>query len=304
MPDSADFQKPSEEARDGSMVAEIAYVAPDCDKAFRFIGPGFEINTGSPDVRSVRISNARLLPKRPSLDRNGFTLVHHASQVADFRELTARVDSSDLVNGPGLGQELYAREVCDLVQQITGASLVLTVNCVLRKAVGNVEDSQPPATDVHVDVNEEAAGIRLRRVLEANGLADRKFSRYLFTSMWRAFSPPPQDWPLAICDFTSVSDEEGIPVHRVQAERPPTAEELANPVETPGLSTGVNFAYRPDHRWFYYPDMVRDEALLFKLYDSDHSRAWRVPHTSFFNKNVRNDCTRESIELRTFALFE
>ena len=29
-------------------------------------------------------------------------------------------------------------------------------------------------------------------------------------SVWRVFSPPPQDWPLALCDFRSVRDDEGL----------------------------------------------------------------------------------------------
>lgn len=28
------------------------------------------------------------------------------------------------------------------------------------------------------------------------------------TSLWRAFSPPPQDWPLALCDYRSTDDAE------------------------------------------------------------------------------------------------
>ena len=27
-------------------------------------------------------------------------------------------------------------------------------------------------------------------------------------------------------------------------------------------------AYNPAHKWFYFPDMTRDEALVFKCYDS------------------------------------
>lgn len=37
------------------------------------------------------------------------------------------------------------------------------------------------------------------------------YRRVLATSFWRVFSPPPQDWPLALCDFCSVRDDEGRP---------------------------------------------------------------------------------------------
>ena len=37
------------------------------------------------------------------------------------------------------------------------------------------------------------------------------FSRAVSTSFWRVFSPPPQDWPLAVVDFQSLDDDEGMP---------------------------------------------------------------------------------------------
>jgi hypothetical protein len=53
------------------------------------------------------------------------------------------------------------------------------------------------------------------------------YRRALITSLWRVFSPPPQDWPLAICDYTSVGPEEGLdnrmagPAQRVPRPRRP-----------------------------------------------------------------------------------
>jgi hypothetical protein len=32
------------------------------------------------------------------------------------------------------------------------------------------------------------------------------YSRVLPRSVWRVFSPPPQDWPLALCDFRNFPD--------------------------------------------------------------------------------------------------
>ena len=33
----------------------------------------------------------------------------------------------------------------------------------------------------------------------------QRYSRFIASSLWRPFSQPPQDWPLAVCDGTSVS---------------------------------------------------------------------------------------------------
>jgi hypothetical protein len=49
--------------------------------------------------------------------------------------------------------------------------------------------------------------------------------------------------------------------------------------------------------------MTRDEILLVKFHDSDHSKAWRTPHTSFRDPRVQNAAPRESIEFRTIAYY-
>ncbi len=64
------------------------------------------------------------------------------------------------------------------------------------------------------------------------------------------------------------------------------------------------FRYSPDHRWWYFSNMHRDEALLFKFFDSDHDVAWRCPHTAFWDASQPGAHVRESIEFRSIAYFE
>jgi hypothetical protein len=63
--------------------------------------------------------------------------------------------------------------------------------------------------------------------------------------------------------------------------------------------------YNPRHRWFYFPRMRRDEALVFKVYDSaKDGRARFTPHTSFQDVSTRPDAPpRQSIEARALAFF-
>ena len=49
--------------------------------------------------------------------------------------------------------------------------------------------------------------------------------------------------------------------------------------------------------------MVSPSTLLFKLHDSDHSVAWRAPHTAFEAPYAAQANPRESVELRTIAFF-
>ena len=63
------------------------------------------------------------------------------------------------------------------------------------------------------------------------------------------------------------------------------------------------FHHSPDHRWWYFPDMAADEVIFIKFHDSDHSRAWRAPHTAFHDVDRTDAQTRYSYEYRGFALF-
>jgi hypothetical protein len=56
----------------------------------------------------------------------------------------------------------------------------------------------------------------------------------------------------------------------------------------------------PDKWLILNPRVHRRERLS----DSDHSRAWRVPHSAFLDRTARATKPRHSIEFRTIAYFE
>jgi len=64
--------------------------------------------------------------------------------------------------------------------------------------------------------------------------------------------------------------------------------------------------YDPNHRRLYFPEMCRDEALVFKVYDSaKDGRARFTPHTSFADpESPPNTSAWQSIEIRAFTFFE
>jgi hypothetical protein len=87
-------------------------------------------------------------------------------------------------------------------------------------------------------------------------------------------------------------------------------EQLPDPLDIPAqlpeeanLPAAYVFAFNPRHRWWYFPDMTREEVILLKSHDSDHSRAWRVPHTAFRDPGIHVAPQRESIECRSVAFF-
>ena len=78
---------------------------------------------------------------------------------------------------------------------------------------------------------------------------------------------------------------------------------LAEVDESKMITSGSEFVYSPDHVWWYFPDMTREEILFFVFHDSDHSRAWRVLHSAFRDPTVEDAVPRHSIGVRSFAFF-
>jgi len=272
---------------DDGVFATLNYVAPTSARNRLYVAPGGHMTTTRYAPATVPIHDARPHVADFGLDRSGFTLLRHASAVSDFRD-PAQLDG------------VYAAEVAGLVKEVTGADEVVTVGWVLRTSAEQIPDGvQPPAPDVHVDVHPGRAHDRLTAVAPEG----RPFRRAIMTSLWRAFSPPPQDWPLAILDYRSLADTEGVPNLLLFVDTLPDPDDVPDIPDPDAFPAGSIFTWRPEHRWWYFPDMHTSEALLFKLHDTDHSVAWRAPHTAFHDAGASGAHSRESVELRTVAFF-
>ena len=255
------------------------------------MAPGAELNTGRYAPHTVFIGNGRPVQDSLGLDTQGFVLARHPSLVINFKDKT-EVDA------------VYPAEVERMVKSLTGADLVVPLGYVLRTSGPTSSETQPPASEVHVDMTTDRA-VRLAAALYEKTFAGRpQFSRFIASSLWRPFSQPPQDWPLAVCDGTSVEDDEGVPNVMVRLAELPDPDNIPEHCEgEDALPAASIFHFSAKHRWWYFPDMTRDEVLLVKFHDSDHSKAWRAPHTSFRDPGVQHAPPRESIEFRTIAYY-
>jgi hypothetical protein len=270
---------------------ELNYLDPESKILRRFTAPGRSVNTGSYRSYVMPIHDGRPIADQFTMDRNGFALIDHSSAVTDFtdREEVERV---------------YVPEVAEFVRTYTGATRVATLSWLLRRSAAPSENaSQPQAANVHSDFSVVGARERAAAAYNSHFPGGPGFRRALITSLWRVFSPPPQDWPLAICDYRSVGQDEGLDNRMYLVDEIPDDLYAEMPATTPGAG-GSEFLHHPGHRWWYFPDMTRDEIVLLKLNDSDHSVAWRVPHSAFQDKTAKATVPRHSIEFRTIAFFE
>lgn len=230
---------------------------------------------GGRRYRSVPIHDGRAILRQLSLDQQGFELRHHESAVANF------YDAAEV-------RAVYYREVERLLRTATGATRVLAFEHDVRRASqGGVRDVREPVRVVHDDYTEKSAPERVRLYLpeEADSLLRHRFA---VINVWRPIKGPVRDTPLAVCDARSLDAEDHIP----------TMEGVKHEVYL--------FKYSPHHRWFYFPAMCTDEALLLKCFDSSRDgRARSTAHTAFDDPSAPPDApARESIEVRALAFFD
>ena len=65
-----------------------------------------------------------------------------------------------------------------------------------------------------------------------------------------------------------------------------------------------HIAFNAKQRWMYVPQMTREEAIVFKCYDSRKDVARFTPHGSFDDPSTPPDAApRESMEVRVLAIF-
>ena len=199
-----------------SVRGELQYLDPGSTVLRRFTAPGASINTGSYESHIVPIGNCR--------------------PVVDFTD-KAEVDA------------VYLAEVIEFIKQRTGADEVVTRGAVLRRSAAPAEHaSQPQAALVHIDYGPEGAEMTAARVYSEQFPDGPGYRRALATSFWRVFSPPPQDWPLALCDFRSLRDE-GLPNQLYFVDRIPD-DPFAVVDESKMITSGSEFVYSPEHEWW------------------------------------------------------
>jgi hypothetical protein len=285
--------------------AMIRYVDPGDFVTRRYVSAGAEINTGTYSDHRVIVRDGMPIRDHFTLDTHGFIIGKNATAVSDFHD-KAMVDS------------LYEREVEEDIRRRTGADKVVARGWMIRTSADLTEQRkqkvenyqhaggiQPPAGEAHVDLNTPTAERMAANTYKKHFPDGPGYKRFLIASYWRTFSPPPQDVPLALCDGrTSFGGEEKSNTLFVVDEFP-TGDALTAAVEGEDKMLAASiFSHHPGHRWWYFSNMSKDDILLFKFHDSDHSLTWRCPHTAFVDPSFPDANIRESIEVRTVSFWE
>jgi hypothetical protein len=261
--------------------ATLNYLVDTGEKIVTAAGAGgtADMRGGKLDPHRVVLRNGRPLAKDFALERNGFRFVRHDTKVADF------FDDAEV-------RRTYYPEMEALVKAESGAARVVIFDHTLRTgddAVREARKIREVVPRVHNDYTEWSAPQRVRDILpdEAEALLQRRFA---IIQVWRPIRLPVESFPLAICDARSVSDDDLVISERRYQHRV-------------GQTYAITF--NPNHKWFWFPHMRRDEAIVFKVFDSEKDgRARWTAHSAFVDPaSPPNAPPRESIEIRTIAFF-
>ena len=238
------------------------------------------------DLRVASIADARSRSITPLLEREGFELWDAPSLAKDF-------------GNDGQIRRLYYAECIDLAMQITGGRKAYVFDHLVRRReagrppldMGRPGDGCKPSGNgrIHNDYSEASGQKRLGMVV-SDALERQAVGRYCIVNFWRSIKAPVVDTPLAVCDATTVQASDLV------------ASEVRYQDRTGEI---YQCTYSPAHRWSYFPEMNRDEVLVFKQYDSQVSGVSRfTPHAAFDLPCIPPDAPlRESIEARCLVLF-
>jgi len=268
------------------VTANLNYLVPMAEKPVNYPyepPAGIPKQNGISESQTLLIYNARSISQHLSLDREGFALVEQNTQVGNF------YDEDEVRN-------VYYPEAEQLLTEVTGATKVVIFDHTLRNAgLSHPGENtiREPVKRVHNDFTAKSGSIRARRELLARGIEnidELLQQRFAIINVWRSIGQPVQESPLTVCDAQSIAPQDWIAADLVYRDR---------------IGEVYSVIYNPEHRWYYFPQMHKNEALLIKCFDSaEDGRARFAAHTGFDDPTSSPDAPpRESIELRAFVFY-
>lgn len=274
------------EALAEAVTAELTYTLdngqPQVNESY---GPGniYQRTNGTYEQKATRIENGRPLASGFRLEDNGFTFVRRASMVRDFFD-KAHVAA------------VYYPELIALVRELSGAKRAVVFDHTVRSGDEGEREQRlvrEPVLYVHNDYTEWSGPNRARELLPALApdmdVEQALDGRFAIIQVWRPIREVLEN-PLAIADSRSLHEGDLVTVERRYPDR---------------VGQTYRLKHNPAHRWYYFPRMQPEEAIVFTVYDSARDgRARFTPHTAFKDPSSPPGAPhRQSIEARLFAFF-
>jgi len=199
-------------------------------------------------------------------------------------------DSQDIISS------IHVPEVEKCIKAVTKADLVRIISFSIRKRHADFPvqtnatlETWQPVLRVHIDTTHDCIrSTIIPRVWKNQGSPMAVSTRWQCINIWHPLRGPLIDWPLALCDASSVDFRKDT-----------MAGDIVDPDE---VFENTQVHHNANQRWYYLHNQLPTELLMFKNADSLSERGMAapgVPHASFNNPNFdpASDVRRESIEL-------
>lgn len=219
--------------------------------------------------------------KNFSLDIEAFKLVRFKPAEVDFAD-------SEMV------KDYYYSSAEELVKKETGASHAFAFDHTVRRGIKN--SNRHPAYHIHNDYTFETGKIRAEQALGEDLIKHFVGKRMIQVNVWRSITGVVEQDPLALMDATTLDKKDLIKTHI-----------HFNDMHTGETHNGEIFALKKNEnqRWYYFPEMHAEEAILIKGYDTDNTYACFAMHTAFpLAHQGPHNKPRESVETRIYAFYD
>lgn len=236
-----------------------------------------------PEVHQVEVHDLRQSPLRMSLDKNGFE-VHRLNTCMKYEEFF----DEQKISG------VYLKELQQLVKKVCGGRKAIPLDAEIRRrhatfptSTGENYQFPQPAFLTHIDVT--VAGAReIIKKLYPTAAEEILKARIQCVTVWKPLKGPVEDWPLALCDATTLGPSDVVPSDVVYQK-----------VATENYL--VHFSDK--QKWYYLDRQQPDEVFMFKAADSEPGQSARCAHGSFnTHKQVPDSSRRESVDVRVLVL--
>ncbi|KAI3318885.1 hypothetical protein HD806DRAFT_304982 [Xylariaceae sp. AK1471] len=237
------------------------------------------------DEKQIEVENFRDQAPKFQLDTHGFATF----RLPGFRLLPDR----DTI------MEKYLPAVKDMLQsQLQDVGTVFVYDWRIRssrpKAIdGKINFSDQtqallPSNYAHIDAGPTSIFQLVQSSFPASAGSIMR-QRIRAVNVWKPLCNPVEEWPLAVCDGTTVKPDDLVETDSVRQG---------------SISTNYYVKYAPEQTWYYLKCQTPEEALIFKHFDSEPGiQAPYAVHASIRQEKLPVDAaTRQSIEVRTLVL--
>jgi len=203
-------------------------------------------------------------------------------------------------------REAYFSECAAFVKKLSGADHIFVISHAVRNGSGSksskgVEYLTAYATFAHCDytvkILDEGWKMMVKRGVSE---AEARSMRYCYYNLWAGTTHPVETAPLALLDWQSIDPAD---IRSVTLGYNITPKKDKDGRSKPAAPPIAQLVHNEAHRWYIFPNMQPDEAIIFTQVDQRPGFAQHSFHTAVKHQIKDDPIPRQSVEVRFICGF-